>query len=394
MKQKRESLHLTLGENAGIMLMEVAQETLIYSLNPEKALSTIKDVLIGCPEQLALEVLVGRKVIVVNDDQVSVSVVDREPCHSDYPLLDPVKWSDERKEKLLKDAGELADELFDVMKEISEENGHFEISVDILDYVRQYETGNLRSFLDEIREYPEIDRVFEIIAASRNFTHECYNALSVFRFLASHYDNHISCDTDEMENLLSLIVNRSNMLLTSNLNAITAAVTVGMPGKDNRLEQYLESALSIQKTIENGIKPVQIIYKYDAGWLSPNGDYYGLNGEIANMLHIQIADALQEIGIVPKNIDGHNPDSWLSCHGWVKIHHDHILYDGYYQAAFGMELIPLTEIQIKKIALYGNTCYGGILRFGFSMERRSAALFESCDESVRARLLDYQGVNK
>ena len=394
MKQKNESLHFTLGENAGKMLMEVAQETLIYSLNPEKALSTIKDTLIGCSEQLALEVLVGRKVIVVNDDQVSVSVVDREPCHSDYPLLDPSKWSDERKEKLLKDAGELADELFDVMKEISEENGHFEISVDILDYVRQYETGNLRSFLDEIREYPEIDRVFGIIAASRNFTHECYNALSVFRFLASHYGNHIACDTDEIENLLSLIVNRSNMLLTSNLNAITAAVTVGMPGNDNQLERYLESALSIQKTIENGIKPVQIIHKYDAGWLSPNGDYYGLNGEIANMLHIQIADALQEIGIVPKNIGDHNPDSWLSRHGWVKIHHDHILYDGYYQAAFGMELIPLTDIQIKKIALYGNTCYGGVLRFGLSMERRSAALFESCDESARARLLDYQGVNK
>ena len=76
MTKKVESLHFTLGENAGKMLMEVAQETLIYSLNPEKALSTIKDTLIGCPEQLALEVLVGQKVIIVNDDQVSVSVVE------------------------------------------------------------------------------------------------------------------------------------------------------------------------------------------------------------------------------------------------------------------------------------------------------------------------------
>ena len=394
MTKKVESLHFTLGENAGKMLMEVAQETLIYSLNPEKALSTIKDTLIGCPEQLALEVLVGQKVIIVNDDQVSVSVVERGSGHSDYPSLDPVKWSDERKKRLSEDAGQLADELFDVMKEISEQNGHYEVSIDILDYVRQYESGNLRSFLDEIRDYPEIDRVFGIIAVSRNFTHECYGALNVFRFLASHYDSHIACDTDEIESLLSLIVNRSNMLLTSNLNAITAAVTVGMPGKDNQLERYVESALSIQKTIENGIKPVQIIHKYDAGWLSPNGEYYGLNGEIANMLHIQIADALQEIGIVPKNIDGHNPDSWLSRHGWVKIHHDHILYDGYYQAAFGMELIPLTDIQIKQIALYGNTCYGGVLKFGLSMERRSAALFESCDEGARARMLDYQGVNQ
>ena len=58
-----------------------------------------------------------------------------------------------------------------------------------------------------------------------------------------------------------------------------------------------------------------------------------------------------------------------------------------------MEFIPLTEAQIKEIARYGNVCCSGFLRFGLKMSICSAALFETCNESTRAQLLDYEGIN-
>lgn len=35
---------------------------------------------------------------------------------------------------------------------------------------------------------------------------------------------------------------------------------------------------------------MEIIEGYDAGWLSPDGDFYGLNGSVGNMLHLNIAE--------------------------------------------------------------------------------------------------------
>jgi hypothetical protein len=49
--------------------------------------------------------------------------------------------------------------------------------------------------------------------------------------------------------------------------------------------------LEINKIVSEGIKPVEITDGYNAGWLAPDGTFYGLNGTIANMLHNQIADA-------------------------------------------------------------------------------------------------------
>jgi tryptophanase len=57
-----------------------------------------------------------------------------------------------------------------------------------------------------------------------------------------------------------------------------------------------------------------------------------------------------------------------------------------------MDLSPLTEAQIKQLVQYGNMCYGGVLAFGLSYTRYAVGILESCDESVRARILDYQSI--
>lgn len=54
---RTEKVHFTLGERAGQLIVDIAREHLIYSLNPDKALKAIKDSLIGCPTETALDIL-------------------------------------------------------------------------------------------------------------------------------------------------------------------------------------------------------------------------------------------------------------------------------------------------------------------------------------------------
>ena len=387
----KDKLHFTFGDDFGKLLMSIAQEKLMYSFEPDKATSIIKDSLIGCTEELALDILIGKKVLIVNDDHVSVTAVDRTEEYSDYPQINPLKWVNEKRKELIKDGWELADEQFNVMKDIVESGGKMHISLDVLDCIHMYgQDENMQDVLEEIRNHSEISPIFGLLVISKKFIETCYSALNTFRFLSVHYDHTIALDNTELEEVLSVITTRNTMLTSANLSTLTAAVTTGISECGN-LSKYIESAIANDAILKKGIEPVNITDKYDAGWLSPNGDFYGLNGEIANMLHNQIADALEEIGIVPKDNEN-NPDGWLMEHGWVRIHHDHILYDGYYQAAYGMDLIPLTEAQIKQLVQYGNMCYGGVLAFGLSYTRYAVGILESCDESVRARILDYQSI--
>ena len=388
------TLRFTLGDDAGKLIMEIALENLTIKYDIEHALSMITGCLIDCPNELALDILVGKKIIIVNDDHSTVSVIERDQEHDDYPKLDIRNWIGYKVETMHKDACEICDLLFDVAKDISED-GTVNVSVDILSVIHQYESDEYSELLNDIISLPEIDRPIGVIEVSNRFIEKAYKVFQVFRFLKDYYPSEWEEPTGmaDLYSMVQVIDQRVRTLLSNSLPAITAMVGLGLPGKQSSLERYLVSSVEISKTIEDGIMPVDICDRYDAGWLSPKGVFYGMNGEIANMLHIQIADALQEKGIIPSKEEGEvSADGWMSRNGWVKIHHDWILYDGYEQAAYGLGLVPLTEAQIHAIAKYGNACYGGSLRFGIRMVRMSAALFETCDEGMRARLLDYEGV--
>jgi hypothetical protein len=158
------------------------------------------------------------------------------------------------------------------------------------------------------------------------------------------------------------------------------------------VDNFIKSEREIRKTLEPGIKPIDILGGWSAGWLAPNGDYYALNGEISNMLHNQIADALVVAKIIPiKDKDNdirENPDRWLETNGWVKIHKDWILYDGWNLANYGGRSVPMTEIQKDKIYRYGQVCCNGILTLGFKREQISAARFGMTEIPMLKRYFD------
>lgn len=159
------------------------------------------------------------------------------------------------------------------------------------------------------------------------------------------------------------------------------------------IKNHVKAAIGISEKLKDLIQPVDILDNYSAGWLSPTGEYFGLNGEISNILHKTIADAIRERMIVldgadPLEDDDKNMDGWLSLHGWVKIHGSWILYDGYMQGAHNMKVIPLTDIQIEKISLYGKVCHGDKLFCGLEKKFCSGTRFGFTDKPMLAKLFD------
>ena len=125
---------------------------------------------------------------------------------------------------------------------------------------------------------------------------------------------------------------------------------------------------------KNGIIKKDILDGYDAGWLSPNGEFYGANGETSAMIHMNLAEQIfkgnnvyaarmaKDKVSIWSGVD--SPEYWLEKHGWVKIHHDDCY--GAFIGHRNEEPTPdypyaynPTDIQIKMICNYADKFYGG-----------------------------------
>lgn len=147
-----------------------------------------------------------------------------------------------------------------------------------------------------------------------------------------------------------------------------------------RLSEWMENEAKIEEYHKTELKPVEITEGYDAGWLSPDGDFYGLNGSVGNMLHLNIAERLLASKKIPVK-ETRNPDRWLEENGWVKIHHDWILFSGSFYGK------TLTEIQIDKLYYYGNVCHKGVLLLGTSQEPITATRLRATEPIMLNKLL-------
>jgi hypothetical protein len=120
--------------------------------------------------------------------------------------------------------------------------------------------------------------------------------------------------------------------------------------------------------LQNGIVQKNILDGYDAGWLSPDGEFYGEVGEVSNMIHMNIAtqifngngkysQQMKEDGV--SFWSSNSPEQWLTKKGWVKIHHQDI-YGSFIGSKDWTEYqyCP-TEIQIKMICKYADKCFNG-----------------------------------
>lgn len=143
----------------------------------------------------------------------------------------------------------------------------------------------------------------------------------------------------------------------------------------------MENEMRIEEYHKTELKPVEITDGYEAGWLSPEGDFYGLSGGAGNLLHLNIAERLLASKKIPAK-EMQNPDRWLEENGWVKVHHYWILFSGSFYGK------TLTEAQIDKLYRYGQVCHRGVLRLGSSCIEITAERLRATEPLMLNKLLN------
>jgi hypothetical protein len=382
-------VHFTIGEDFGKLIARIAQEHLEYGNDPVKALKTITESLMGCPTDLAVKILKGDVVLVVDVDTQEVLPVDRIiGIHDDYPKIDVMYYMQRMRKEIVGGGISLRAGLRLLQTNMQRSYGKFDISLDY-DSIFKFVAGNNEALLEELRDDREIHGIENLILTTKDYIAQTMKVQNTMNWMMKNWDD-FSQTTDKNGNKNFMEYREikgecSDMMLgiiqlfqETLANDITKFEEI----ENDNVEKYIESAIAIDEVMKKGIEPVDIMDNYSAGWLSPDGVYYGLNGEIANMLHIQIADALQEIGIVPKKPDDEigaelNPFEWLENHGWVKIHGNNIQFDGCNNFQRGKKNIDLTDKQIEVIRDYITDCHQCEIKVGWKMERQSIGMFTS-----------------
>ena len=381
-------MNFILGENTGKLLVDIAREQLLYKYNPEQAVKTLTDSLDGLSRELALEIILGKFILTVDDDRVTIIGCKYDPnVHKDnFPPLDIDGWSENKLLDMKSIAIEWSSAIKELKKSIVENKGVFDLSVKYENLIKFFYDEDSENLIDIDNNI--LANIKCCILGIKNFVNECMKTMSVIGWLHKTYPDYVpesfTILPPEVKNVSSMLFK----LMTGDEN-INELIQDDLEQK-HKLNTYINKQLEINKIVSEGIKPVEITDGYNAGWLAPDGTFYGLNGTIANMLHNQIADALLDAGII--NIDGdniiRNPDIWLEQNGWVKIHGNWILFDGWNLCNLKKENIAMTEKQKDAIYKYGQTCCDGLLKLGYSQETISAARFNMTDLLMLKKYFD------
>jgi hypothetical protein len=377
--------HFTIGEDLGLRLMEIAQEHLTEGNNPVKALKTITESLTGCPTDLAVRILKGEMVLPVDVDTQQVICQDRIPVvHDRFPKVDPCYWISRRAESIEEHGNNLIAGYKELQKQIRLSNRH--LTVDIpYDDIFKFVSGTDQDMLDYLRDnFYEVDAIANLIEATKRYIEFSMSIISTMDWMLKTFDEF--ADSELFMKYNYELKGACSQMLTDVMSVMKETMSFDFNLREHEehddVAKYIEATREIDAIVEKGIEPVDIMDKYNAGWLSPDGVFYGLNGEIANMLHIQIADALVEKGIIPlkdehgDNVEGALADQWLEQNGWIKIHEDSVNFGGCLNDKMGKKNINITNVQAKMIYEYISIHYNGIVVLGWKRQRVGATKFK------------------
>ena len=434
------TVHFTLGEDLGIQLAEISKEH-ILDYNLDKANSLWVDSF-GCPEDMAERLTAGELVVVVDDpEKCLINVTERTSL--------PQKRQKEYPRITLEEVYKLIDKNFQSPRDEDEEHVFYDLRGCISEVNRLIATNNpldidARIASEFCKLFPEwfpkgvtiygtmtvhprvlVNQMFnsdgdEFAEKFENFIEDitdldgwkrtdsrkvhkimwilklCKRILSMenkfmqleyFAIKYLHGDPHHKNSTERHINEIRDVYKTWHTWCTTNEIGQLTYVDEEQEKQSNSIfDEYFEGVKNIDK-MNKKLKPVKITKGYDAGWLAPDGKYFGLNGSSGNFLHIAIADNLMDYYKFEKPDDfDFSVDAFIAKQGFVKIHHDWVLYEGY-DCIMTDRPIELTYAQIKAIVEYGNKCYGGKLSFGYNKTRKTMEEFELMDQHELADLL-------
>lgn len=345
-------LKFTIGKGFGQMLQRIAWERLTEKLSPRAAVEIITQSLPGCTEGMAVDILDGK--IILGEDEATQEVTGTPGAGGKFN-----DWIREQRIHLEEEAKEWVKSLEGIRQEIADAGGKFEFTVRYPELV-SYISGDTDAGILDNPHSGTVEQIKGAIEGSNDFFAKVEEVYGVIVWM---------CDALNTSRVLfSDSVLRVRAILDS-LACSDPEVEASIRKQDfqkQRLSEYMENEMKIEEYHKTELKPVEIIEGYDAGWLSPDGEFYGLNGSTVNLLHLNIAERLLASKKIPVK-EMRNPDRWLEENGWVKVHHDWILFSGPF---FGK---TLTDVQIEKLYRYGQVCHRGVLRLGVSQVQITAA---------------------
>ena len=377
---KTGKLHMRLGQNVGKILLEIAQ-TAIQDGNPVKAIKTYTDSINGFTEEYVIKILKNEYVLTTSNDGKSMDLVNSEKERITN-RTNITNWNIWVNKKL--------DTLVSINNTLNKVSGEFEKHVykSILDYdITNSIDETINSIVYDIAAKLIADLGFSSLTpVEANIWDEL--CIDVETDSADKYQYALYFIVQYVDSIRILhkeyikFINAYMFLMNNNiierplffedkieaiLDKLTefADTTKGYYHSlcDTKLYKYKESIdddiLSTEYGKEyhrNGALEKNIMDGYDAGWLSPDGKFYGENGTASNLIHLRIAEKLSG-----GNMDG---DIKLEKNGWIKIRGNEV-YGSFIGSMtpkkdFSYPYCP-TDVQIKIICDYIDNLYTGKL---------------------------------
>lgn len=360
-------LTFTIGKGFGQMLQRIAWEKLTEKYNPREAVEIITKSLPGRTEGMAVDILDGK--IILGEDEATQEVTGTPGAGGKFN-----DWIREQRIHLEEEAKEWVKSLEGIRQEIADAGGKFEFTVRYPELV-SYISGDTDAGILDNPHSGTVEQIKGVVEGANGFFAKVEEVYGVIVWM---------CDALNTSRVLfSDSVLRVRAILDS-LACSDPEVEASIRKQDfqkQRLSEWMENEKKIEEYHQTELKPVEITEGYDAGWLSPDGEFYGLNGSVGNMLHLNIAERLLASKKIPVK-EMRNPDRWLEENGWVKVHHDWILFSGPF---FGK---TLTDVQIEKLYRYGQVCHRGVLRLGVSQVQITAARLRETEPLMLNKFFD------
>lgn len=407
-----ETLNMRVGSNIGVIMLDIAQNN-IQKGNIEYGINVYNEGF-GIPQDYAMMLLKNKLVMVVDEDGTGVNLVDDEEeiannlqniydwkliidgkLNSLNSLYKSLVKTKEDFEKLYN--GNIEDySILDMMgRYFSSEElkniGLHNIAARIIGaedcklHNNQYDNPQQKwdQFEDKFHGYEDIVESDTTKWKKILFLTVKYNKL--IRHLHKEYigfenlyffltENEFITNISKIENTLEKMISILCKFADDSKGYYHPLCNTSLYEYKNKLYEDILSTRIGKEYCRNGIVQKNIMDGYDAGWLSPDGEFYGADGETSSMIHMYLAEDIfngnNKYSVRMQN-DGvstwggsNSPDYWLEKHGWIKIHHNDC-----YGSFIGHRNEPPTpdypyaynptNIQIQMICDYADKFYNG-----------------------------------
>ena len=370
-----------------ILITNLAREALFYKYDGEQAVKILTESFPTMSKDIALKIISGELVIKVLD-KGNITV------EKGFELFNFDKWFKTNVRYYVVDYHSDEDGFYsyhnyfmnNIFRRIDKINTYFIPSEDIFGYSnieKDFTYRELYKILisndqkkkDLLQEYAlscdALERDLRLLSTLNELLEECNKLNKAISFIETNFNHKF--DRKLYDSKFFEILRIHNIL------------TNDIPVKeDDSLEKFLDAEIKCSEI--NEIEPSSIDVKYDASWISPEGEYFGMNGEIANMLHNKLADLINErhIKLTGKSLvedSNINIDAVLCDLGWARIHGNRVMYDGYLMDP----IIHMTDKQKEAIYKYCQIHHRGIICCNYN-EPITAARFSMTDKNSMYKL--------